>query len=231
MSNITACIFNYNENQNAERWYNILSTCMYVKVLDSGSNPKYKGKGAINLPNIYYSGLINKAYSIAKNNNSEWLLLVCSDVLINYLDINSLLKRINSISNSTNVGTYQPSCSKKGRAMNVSRNHNTGRLRHEHWQEGWFHLVRLDILNEFVPVDVSINKFGYGIDLMIGYKCLEKNMLCVVDDTISVIHKKGTGYNRKEADEQMYNWLKTFKNFSNPMNKPLLKKECNIKYK
>ena len=83
----------------------------------------------------------------------------------------------------------------------------TGRMRPVNFQEGWFHLVPREILDKVMPIDCSVNRLGWGIDLALSHFCRIGRKLIIVDDRVRVVHPKGTGYNRDEASRQMEAWL------------------------
>ena len=61
---ILCCVFNHNENAGAIAWWERLSPYFDTVILDSGSEPPCRHEGALVLDNIYYSGLMNKAWEL-----------------------------------------------------------------------------------------------------------------------------------------------------------------------
>lgn len=209
MSNdILCCVFNYNANDKASAWADRLSADFETVILDSGSNPPCDHPLAVHLDNIFYSGLMNKAYELLCEKGFRWLMIVTSDIEIDTENTAKLIAAMKDISRSVNVGLYQPSCSLfHGRAHHQSRCHYTGRMRPVNFQEGWFHLVPREILDKVMPIDCSVNRLGWGIDLALSHFCRIGRKLIIVDDRVRVVHPKGTGYNRDEASRQMEAWL------------------------
>ena len=107
---VLCCIFNHNHNDDAVRWYEGLSPYFETVILDSGSNPPCSHTGALVLPNIYYSGLMNKAYELLKQKGCRWLMIVTSDIEIDSANLTRLVSAMDRISHSTNVALYQPCC-------------------------------------------------------------------------------------------------------------------------
>ena len=78
-NSILICIFNYRQDENARRWYNLLSPHFETYVLDSGNN---KGcEDFIQFPNIYYSGLFNEVKKLSSKKDYKWIGIICSDVI------------------------------------------------------------------------------------------------------------------------------------------------------
>lgn len=215
---ILCCIFNHNCNQGAIGWYERLRSDFDTVILDSGSEPACVHEGAVLLDNIYYSGLMNKAYSLAKERGCRWLMIVTSDIEIDDKNTSALISSMKEISGTSNVALYQPSCrwSCRGRALYQSMCHFTGGVRKVNFQEGWFHLVRTDVLAEIMPVDCNVNRFGWGIDLALSHIARIRRLLVLVDDRVNVLHPKGTGYNRDAALSQMRAWHKTIPGYTSP---------------
>ncbi len=221
---ILCCIFNHNHNEDAIRWCDRLSPYFDTVILDSGSLPACGDSRAMVLPNIYYSGLMNKAYELLVQKGCRWLMIVTSDIEIDDANAARLVAAMDRISHSTNVALYQPCCkfSMHGRALPQSMCHLTGRMRCTNFQEGWFHLVCREILDEVLPMDTRLNKFGWGVDLALCHFARIHKMLILVDDRVKVIHPRGTGYNRDAALGQMRRWHASIPGYCSPRHfKPL----------
>lgn len=215
---ILCCVFNHNENDLAIQWCNRLSPYFDTVILDSGSDPVCEHPSAINLPNVYYSGLMNKAYEMLVQRDYKWLVILTDDIVMKEKDIPLLCKTLKELTESKNVALYQPSCSwsLKGRALPQSLCHFTGKIRNANFQEGWFHLVRRDVIAEIMPVDTNVNRMGWGIDNSLSHIARIKNLLVLVDDRIRVLHPRGTGYNKDIALAQMKQWLGSFPGYVSP---------------
>ncbi|MBR1872557.1 MAG: hypothetical protein IJ795_05060 [Bacteroidales bacterium] len=211
---ILCCIFNYNVNEGAIAWSERLSAHFDTLILDSGSNPRCVHPTAVPLDNIFYSGLMNEAWKRAHEGGYDWLVVLTSDLEINDRNFARLSRGIEDISRSVNVGLYQPSNSWKGRSHHQSRCWYTGRMRCVNFQEGWFHMVRMDLLDKVCPIDLDLNRLGWGIDLALSHFARVNGLLILVDDRVRVTHPHGSGYNKDEADRQMRAWLATIPGFS-----------------
>ena len=215
---ILCCIFNHNQNGKAVAWWERLSPHFDTVILDSGSFPPCRHEGAVNLENVYYSGLMNEAYRLLRERDNRWLMIVTSDIEIDAANTARLVAAMQDIVRTANVGLYQPSCalSLHGRALYQSVCHYTGRLRRVNFQEGWFHLACREVLDAVLPVDVALNRLGWGVDLALSHAARVGRMLVLVDDRVRVIHPRGSGYNRDAAKEQMRRWLDSLPGYTSP---------------
>ena len=161
---------------------------------------------------------MNKAYELLKQKGCRWLMIVTSDIEIDSANLTRLVSAMDRISHSTNVALYQPCCklSLHGRALPQSVCHFTGKMRCTNFQEGWFHMVCREILDEVLPIDTDVNKLGWGVDLALSHFARVHKMLVIVDDRVKVIHPKGTGYNRDAALAQMRQWHATISGYCSP---------------
>jgi hypothetical protein len=159
---------------------------------------------------------MNEAFRRGKEGGYGWVMVVTSDLLISDKHAVLLVEAMKKISHSTNVGLYQPSTAWKGRSLPQSRCHWTGRMRCTNFQEGWFHLVRMDLLEQVCPVDVSLNRLGWGIDLALSHYARISKLLVLVDDRIRVVHPGGSGYNKEQALLQMRAWHATLPGYTSP---------------
>lgn len=219
-SPILCCILNYNENAGASAWADRLSPYFDTVILDSGSNPRCTHPLAVPLDNLYYSGLMNEAWRRGKEGGYEWVMIVTSDIAIQGRFVAPLAAAMQDITRTTNVGLYQPSTAWRGRSLPQSRCHWTGRLRSTSFQEGWFHLIRMDLMDKVCPVDTSLNLLGWGIDLALCHFARVMNLMVLVDDRIRVVHPGGSGYNKREAERQMRAWHATLPGYTSPRHFP-----------
>ena len=215
-SRILCCIFNHNQHAGAGAWADLLSTRFDTCILDSGSQPVCPHPLTVKLDNVYYSGLMNEACRRAQEGEYGWVLIVTSDMEISKRNASRLLDALQQVSHAVNVGLYQPSTAWRGRSLPQSRCHWTGRMRRTNFQEGWFHLVRRDLLEKVCPVDTSLNLFGWGIDLALSHFARVEKLLVLVDDRIRVVHPGGTGYNKAAALSQMRAWHATLPGYTSP---------------
>ena len=213
---VLCCIFNYNDNVHAGQWADRLSPHFHTVILDSGSNPRCPHPLAVPLDNVYYSGLMNEAFNRGKDGGYGWVMVVTSDLQISADNTAKLVNAMKEVSSAINVGLYQPSTAWKGRSLPQSRCHWTGRMRSTNFQEGWFHMIRIDLMEKVCPIDVTVNKLGWGVDLALSHFARVSGLLVIVDDRIRVVHPGGTGYNKEEALRQMRAWHASIPGYTSP---------------
>lgn len=213
---ILCCIFNHNDNASASAWADRLSPHFDTILLDSGSDPRCTHRLAVPLENVYYAGLMNEAWQRGVKGGYGWVLVLTSDLQISDKHMARLVKALEQVSHAQNVGLYQPSTAWRGRSLPQSRCHWTGRMRPTNFQEGWFHLVRTDLLGRVCPIDLSLNRLGWGIDLALSHFARVDKLLVLVDDRIRVVHPGGSGYNREEAQRQMRAWHASLPGYTSP---------------
>jgi hypothetical protein len=204
---IICIIVNHNYSNNSTALHNSLSKCFDSLIIDSGSD--HPPKNALKLENVYYSGLLNKAYEIAKENNYNYLLFVCSDVLILDKEAEKLFTRLSN-TDLNKIGIYSPSS--KGLSHNFCKKYEGNGLREVPFVEGFIFLADVSVLDPLCPINTSINQFGWGLDIAKSFFAKQKNKLCVIDDAVEVEHLAGTGYSREMAKTEMKSWINSLKN-------------------
>lgn len=207
MNNNIVCIVNHNDNDNAIMLKMMFSNYLETIIIDSGSDVVYD-EFDVKLPNVGYSGLFNEVCDISIKKNVDGVLFICSDVLIKKKQAKQIVDKINNL-DPNEFGVYSPSsrgqshthCKKRGDEM-----------REVVFVEGFIFYSFMDILKEIYPIDLSVNKLGYGIDAHKGLVCILNNKKCVIDDSIEVYHKEGTGYNTRTASSQFISYMNIHKN-------------------
>lgn len=199
---ILCAIVNHNHNENAKKLRALFSTTFETVVFDSGS--KIKEPDFINLPNIYYSGLYNQAYNWAIDKGFDYLLFMCSDVEIEEEEANKMIRNLSTM-NLDHIGVYSPAS--HGRSHYQCKKKNQQGLRVVDFVEGFMFLANIKLLKEFSPLSPDKNILGWGIDVVKGYYARKLNLLCVIDDEVTIYHPEETGYSSDEAENQMYEWF------------------------
>ncbi len=208
MKKILITIFNYNNNDNAITLLDLFSTNFKTVVLDSGSD--VKNDRFISFENIYYNGLLNEAMKLLYELDYEYLMFITSDVII---DQNEYIVLANSLLTDDfleNVGVYSPSATSESKSHNHCMNKNSNSCRNVLFVEGYFTLVKKEILDHIYPINLEVNRLGWCIDLLIGYHC--NKLKCYVDDKITIFHPHGTGYDSGKANSEMYAYFNYLNN-------------------
>jgi len=202
---ILVTVVNHNHNENALKLLTQFSRDFKTIVIDSGS--EVKDNRFILLDNVYYSGLFNKACELLKETDKKWLLFIASDVRIDEDNYWKLTRRLCDHRSFSDIGLYTPSI--EGRShLFLKQQTGSYKYRDVNFVEGFMFLARRSILSKMHPVDVRLNKIGWGLDVMKGFFCRELGLRSVVDDLVSVYHPPEAGYSYEEAVENCKRWAK-----------------------
>jgi hypothetical protein len=198
---ILVCITNHNSNENSINLKNGFSEYFETIIIDSNSNIIEKGFD-IKLENVYYTGLVNESVNQCKLRNKKYLFFIASDVYYeDYEKVSDLILNLDE-------DVYLWSPSSRGQSHYHCKNFKTDSFREVPYLEGFCFLSHIDCFEFMYPICMDKNKYGYGIDLLLGYysiKILKKK--CVIDDRVEIYHKEGTGYNQSKALQDMYQWM------------------------
>jgi hypothetical protein len=202
-------IVNHNCNANAVALRRGFQPLAPVKLIDSGSRlePEECRHFDDLLPNVYYSGLLNRACEHAAELNDEApLLLICSDVTVTDPARLITLLRDTFLGNAK-VQIWAPSASGEGAGYQhmVRKADKPRRVSHV---DGYCFAVRCGLLRRVCPIDVRLNSLGWGVDRHLGYLIAVSGGCAVVDDRIEVMHPLGAGYDTGEAQRQYAAWRK-----------------------
>jgi len=198
--NVLVCITNHNNNKNALHLRSKFSSYYEAIIIDSGSNT-VDHRFDVKLPNIYYSGLFNESVKQCRSRGKKYLFLVASDVYIRcFKKIHDIISRL-----TDDVGIWAPSSN--GQSLSHCKNMGSGQARDVPFVEGFIFLIDVALCDVVYPVNRKSNKYGYGIDIVLGYNCVRNGRKrCVIDDRAEVHHRKGSGYSQDDALKAMYRW-------------------------
>ncbi len=199
---ILCSIVNHNCNDNTAALRKNLSVYFDTIVFDSASDKKEPY--FVSLGNVYYSGLLNHSYQCAKEKGYDYLLLICSDVHFEMAEIEKMVASLHE-NKLEGIGIYSP-CSTGRSHVFCKREFDRG-LRAVPFTEGFIFLSSLKVLDEFLPVNLNTNLYGWGLDVAKGYYSRKQDLLCVIDDGVQVYHPESTGYSNEKAEKDMWNWV------------------------
>lgn len=197
-----AVVVNHNRNDEAINLKTILSSQFDTIIIDSGSSVQPENFD-IKLGNVGYSGLFNRATKEMIDRDYDWLLFICSDVVMKKSDVDKLKINIDALPGD--IGVYSPASS--GQSHKHCKKVSNSELRNVAFVEGFMFVTNRMILEKMYPVHEAVNKLGHGLDAYKGYLCLKNDLRCVVDDRIVVYHQEGTGYNAGDASKQFVDWM------------------------
>lgn len=198
-------IVNHNCNAEAIALRSAFSGHADTVLLDSGSKltPAERQQFDECLPNVYYGGLLNRTAEIARMRPSDTpVLLVCSDVGV--ADAGHLLDCMKDAFADPKVMAWAPSARVKSFPHMVP--HGTGGVRRASFADGFCFAARRFLFDGVCPIDVSINRIGWGPDVQFGYLAAISGGLCVIDDRVEVQHIDGAGYDTTDASKQYLAW-------------------------
>lgn len=190
-TDILFCIFNYRDAANAEFLYHELRkdfTCHIIDA-DSGERPDSCGGDTVYLPNVYYSGMMHHAITMAEQGNYPYLFFICSDVLISREALERL-KHILLTESFDGVGVYCPAHADDSytwAAWSYSR--HSDRRRSVAFAEGMLGMYSRNVYKQLEPLD--INPHGWGLDLVACFYALHWGLRCEIDDRLTITHPKG----------------------------------------
>ncbi len=199
-------IINHNCNANAIALRKGFQALSPVVLIDSGSALAEAERSGFDecLPNVYYSGLLNRACEYAHDlPDDDVLLLICSDVEIEHPA--SLLASLAEAFRDPSVMVWGPVSLGSPHPQMWPR--SGGRRRQVSFVEGFCFAARKSLLARVCPVDVAVNRFGWGIDVLLGYLAASLGGRSLVDDTIEVRHPVTTGYAIPAARAQRDAWF------------------------
>ena len=106
-TDILFCIFNYHEAANAEFLYRELRPSFDCHIIDadSGQRPDPCNGDTVYLPNVYYSGMMHHAITMAIEGNYPYMFFICSDVQMSHECLEQL-KQILLSESFDGVGVY-----------------------------------------------------------------------------------------------------------------------------
>ncbi len=202
-------IVNHNHNREAISLKRSFSGLAPTLLLDSGSTlaPDDRPHFSECLPNVFYSGLLNRAAEWTAGLQSDApVLLICSDVGV--AEPAELLRRMTDAFSDPKLMVWAPCAAVRSFPhMNPA---GSGGLRRVSFTDGFCFAARKSLWDAICPVDVSVNRLGWGPDVQFAYVALTKGGWCAVDDRVEVHHPDGPGYDPEEAMRQYRAWRSGF---------------------
>ena len=200
-------IFNHESTENAIKLKKQLSNFFECSILDSGSNLTDNEKSEIDYSfgNIYYNGLINEACKISKEKEADYCTIITSDVTI--VDPEGYSNYLKSTIDQNDTGIYMPSCDNSIFKQHLHRK-NKGLVKAS-LSEGFCYTVKVELLDKICPIDLNINRLGFGTSHVLSYVSLRLGLHVYVDHRVQILHPYGSGYSKKEAYKQQMNWMRS----------------------
>lgn len=190
-SDVLFCIFNYHEAANAEFLYRELRPSFECHIIDadSGQKPDACGGDTVYLPNVFYSGMMHHAITMANEGNYPYLFFICSDVLMTREALEQL-KHIILTETFEGVGVYCPAHQDDSYTWVAwSYRRQSGSRREVAFAEGMLGMYARSVYNQLEPLD--INPHGWGLDLVACFYARYWGLKCEIDDRLAILHPKG----------------------------------------
>jgi hypothetical protein len=152
------------------------------------------------LPNIYYSGQWNEAL---KRFDSDILFILNSDVKIK--DYKRMMKRLIYFYEKygDRAGLYAPNHFWTPWTYNPAKLKSIGNgMKIVPATDSTLWSVRREIALQVGPMDLEINKLGWGIEIIAAWYANKRNKLVVRDYAVKCHHPQSTSYDRETADRE-----------------------------
>lgn len=198
-------VVNHNMNRHAGELAAGFAPLVPVVTIDSGSRLASGEREIFDiiLPNVHYSGLLNEAGAQAQARQETVLYFVCSDV--EFDDYSFAISCAKEAFADRSVAVYAPSVNASSHASMLNK--RSGGVRSVCFVEGFCFASRVSALREMTPVDLAVNRIGWGLDVYLGYLAMKRGRRSVVDDRVLVRHPVPSGYSKSEARSQRDRWF------------------------
>lgn len=208
-------IFNYAHFDHAlQLFYGFLEENCDVYLLNCASpnDPPFDETDRIKkFPNIYYSGQWNEALKLL-DPDTDVMFITNADV-----DIPSISKLIHKTKSfysnyGDKAGVYAPNVWWTPWTFNPALLKDLGNgLREVMGTDSTIWSLSASLAHQVGPIDLSINKLGWGIELVAAYYASMQEKLVVRDYTIKCGHPRNTSYDRNAADREWRNMISKMK--------------------
>lgn len=214
--NIQVFIFNYKFFHQGLNLYNSFKKLNYKTHLLNCSHPNdppFDSTDEIKmLPNIHYSGQWNEALKLLEP-KTDVFLIVCSDVTIKSPKI--LMNKLESFYNKygDNAGIYAPNAWWTPWTYNPKLLKDLGKgCKEVVATDSMIWSVHKSMAQKVGPIDLSINKIGWGIEILASLYCKQNKRLVARDYSVVVDHPQSSAYDRTKADQEFRNMISKLPN-------------------
>jgi hypothetical protein len=155
--------------------------------------------------NIYYTGQWNEALKLL---TGDAAFLINSDVKVK--SIRRLISKTEAFFSKygQKAGIYAPNLWWTPWTYNPALLEDIGnQLKKVPATDSTVWGVCSSIAHKVGPIDLNLNRLGWGIEIVAAYYCVLEGKLVVRDYSIKLEHPHHTAYNRAEADRQWRRWV------------------------
>lgn len=205
---VRAVVINHGRVREALALRDALARHVSTLAIDSGSHLEAgeAARFAAVLPNVYYGGLLNASVeACADLADDDVLFLVASDVSVP--EPGRTLQLLLDAFVKPRTGVWGPSAT--GATFPDQANHGRGGMRPVAYVEGFCLAARLGLYRALTPVDLEVNRLGWGLDVHLAYLARMCGQEVWIDDRVTVHHSAGSRYDHHDARRQMARWLAT----------------------
>jgi len=197
-------IFNYAhfiDAMNLFNGFNAEGCDTYLLNCESSADPQFEETDKIKkFPNIYYSGQWNEALKLL---NADVIFIINSDV-----KVRSYSRLIYKMKNfymkfGSQAGLYAPNHYWTPWTYNPALLEDIGGgIKKVPCTDSTVWSLCADMAYKVGPMDLKINKLGWGIECLAAYYCSLENKLVVRDYSVKCDHPCHTAYDRGKADRE-----------------------------
>ena len=229
-NDVTFCILNYNDTENAKVWYRRFKDYFDTYIIDTyvvdnnAENPYKEEFGddphIILEHNVYNGGQRQIAYRKMVEDGRKWMMTVDADVeMQSEKYIQKFIVSVDKVTKSSDIGVYECSAKVGSKCQGSTRlipenlhlyRQGSGGFRAVEGAEGWFRLVKKEIADRIYPFQNFVdNKYGWGGEAHY-YLAKQMGLKTVIDDTVELYHPDGLSYAQFEAVEERKKFMARF---------------------
>jgi len=204
MLTIETFVFNYGrfaEAMSLYRGFSKVGCKTYLINCQHADDPPFQETETIlKFPNVYYSGQWNEALRLAQG---DILMIVNSDVEVP--SPRKLLSKCRRFyeEHGDRAGLYAPNHYWTPWTYKVHMLPDMGNgLKKVPATDSTIWAISRDIANKVGPMDLNVNKLGWGIEVVAAFYCHQQGKLVVRDYSLKLKHPEGSAYDRVKADQE-----------------------------
>jgi len=200
-------IFNYGQIENAIKLYrqfdDVGVNCRILNSSDGKDDLIPETDFIYKFDNIYYSGLWNEALDLFDGSH---MMVITSDVEIE--DVSKIVRNAKSFFRSENNWIYAPNVDYTFWKYHPEAiTEYSGSLKNVPNTDGMCWMLSSEAAYSVGNIDLSINKIGFGVDLLAAMFATRANKKVVRDYSICVKHPQTRSYDSTEAERQEFQWI------------------------
>ena len=178
----------------------------YLINCQSPHNPPFEETECIKkFPNIYYSGQWNEALNLL---DADVMFIINSDVHVR--SFSRLVCKLKTFYEKfgSKAGVYAPNHYWTPWTYNPSLLEDLGNgLKKVPATDSTVWSLTSNIAYKIGPLDLSVNKLGWGIEIVAAYYSYISDRLVIRDYSVKCDHPRSTAYDRGRADREYRNWV------------------------